>query len=180
MSAVCALILVYPLDFWQTRVATDTKPKGTAPIPIKEIWAREGFRGVYRGFWFTATGIFAYRASFFGVFETGQVHLFTDMRQANPIYLFLYAQAVSIGASTLNYPYDTVRRRLMMQSGRSRSALQYSGALDCVAKVAREEGLRGFYRGFVPYLVRSSGSVVLIALHPLLKQRLPAFGECAN
>ena len=40
----------------------------------------DGVIGLYRGFGISVAGIIAYRASYFGMFDTGKVYLFEDMK----------------------------------------------------------------------------------------------------
>jgi len=47
--------------------------------------------------------------------------------------MWAFAQFVTVAAGIASYPLDTVRRRLMMQSGRG--DLLYSGTLDCFKKI---------------------------------------------
>jgi solute carrier family 25 phosphate transporter 23/24/25/41 len=51
-------------------------------------------------------------------------------------------------AASVCYPLDTIRRRMQMK-GRA-----YAGQLDAIATIARTEGLRGFYRGWVANSVK--------------------------
>jgi len=51
------------------------------------------------------------------MFDTGKVFLFPDMKKANILALWAFAQTVTVSAGVASYPLDTVRRRLMMTSG---------------------------------------------------------------
>ncbi len=57
-------------------------------------------------------------------------------------------------ASFFSLPFDFVKTRLQKQSRRADGTLPYKGMVDCFQKVAREEGLLRFYRGFSTYYVR--------------------------
>lgn len=52
-------------------------------------------------------------------------------------------------ASFFSLPFDFVKTRLQKQTKGPDGQLQYKGMADCFAKVAREEGLLRFYRGYV-------------------------------
>ena len=56
-------------------------------------------------------------------------------------------------ASFFSLPFDFVKTRLQKQS-RSTTGGGYTGMADCFRRVAREEGLMRFYRGFGTYYVR--------------------------
>lgn len=57
-------------------------------------------------------------------------------------------------ASFFSLPFDFVKTRLQKQSRGPDGKLPYSGMLNCFAKVAKEEGILRFYRGFGTYYVR--------------------------
>lgn len=88
------------------------------------------------------------------------------------------AQVITTGAGTLCYPFDTVKRRLMVQAQQlllqtktgvpspSPSPLittKYRNGLHCVRTILAEEGVRGLYAGLPANLVRGfSGSLLLV------------------
>ena len=57
-------------------------------------------------------------------------------------------------ASFFSLPFDFVKTRLQKQGKGADGTLPYKGMADCFRKVAREEGLMRFYRGFGTYYVR--------------------------
>jgi len=63
-----------------------------------------------------------------------------------------------------NYPFDTVRRRMMLESEKPKESRLYKGSLDCFVSVFKKEGTRGMYKGMVPELFRGvGGSLVIVA-----------------
>ena len=82
---------------------------------------------------------------------------------------YVAAQIVSITAGTACYPIDSVRRRLMMEAGIPREQRFYNNSFDCFRKVLRSEGLRGFYLGIGPNLVRSFGAAILLVSYDVFK-----------
>jgi solute carrier family 25 oxoglutarate transporter 11 len=57
-------------------------------------------------------------------------------------------------ASFFSLPFDFVKTRLQKQQKAPDGSVQYKGMLDCFRKVAKDEGLLRFYRGFGTYYVR--------------------------
>jgi len=165
LAGATSLMFVYPLDFARTRLAADIG-KGAAERQftglvdcIGKISKSDGIKGLYQGFVISVVGIFMYRAAFFGGYDTLKKIAMTD--KTGFLMKFLYAQCVTVTAGLLSYPFDTVRRRLMMQSGRG--DLLYTGTLDCAIKVFKKEGFKGFYKGALSNIIRgSSGSLVLV------------------
>lgn len=67
-----------------------------------------------------------------------------------------------------SYPFDTVRRRMMMQSGRKKGAIQYKNTLDCWIKIGKNEGTRAFFKGALSNVFRGTGGALVLALYDLL------------
>jgi hypothetical protein len=62
-------------------------------------------------------GIIVYRGAYFGLYDTATVMVFGDKaKTANVFAKWAVAQAVTVAAGIASYPFDTVRRRLMMQA----------------------------------------------------------------
>ncbi|KAK0641098.1 mitochondrial carrier domain-containing protein [Cercophora newfieldiana] len=57
-------------------------------------------------------------------------------------------------ASFFSLPFDFVKTRLQKQTKGPDGKVPYSGMADCFAKVAKQEGILRFYRGFGTYYVR--------------------------
>lgn len=57
-------------------------------------------------------------------------------------------------ASFLSLPFDFMKTRLQKQTSAPDGSMPYKGMYDCFKKVAAEEGLLRFYRGFGTYYVR--------------------------
>ena len=65
--------------------------------------------------------------------------------------------ASSVGgffAAFFSLPFDLVKTRLQRQSKGAAGEVRYSGVADCFVKIAREEGVLRFYRGFGTYFLR--------------------------
>ncbi len=60
-------------------------------------------------------GIIVYRGAYFGLYDTAKGVLFGDDRRASFLARWAVAQTVTALAGIISYPFDTVRRRLMMQ-----------------------------------------------------------------
>merc|ERR1719393_404876 len=138
-AGATSLCVVYPLDFARTRLAADVGSGKTREFTglvdcLAKVAKSDGVTGLYRGFGISVVGIIAYRACYFGAFDTGKAMLFPDAKNANVFAMWAFAQVVTVGAGVASYPLDTVRRRLMMQSGLKGSEIQYHGTIDCFKK----------------------------------------------
>jgi solute carrier family 25 (adenine nucleotide translocator) protein 4/5/6/31 len=174
-SGAMLMLFVYPLDFARTRLAldigktlADREFKGLGDCLIK-VTKSDGVYGLYRGFSISVVGIIIYRTLYFGLFDTGKSILFSDVRSANMFLVFCFAQAVTLSSGIATYPLDTVRRRLMMQSGRK--DVMYTGTLDCFAKMFKNEGgLYPFFKGLSIELIRGTGGALGLVIYSRFKQ----------
>lgn len=167
-AGATSLCVVYPLDFARTRLAADVGSGGEREFNglvdcIKKIFQKDGPQGLYRGFGISVIGIVAYRASYFGLFDTGKAILFPDAKKASVFAMWAYAQWVTVFAGILSYPLDTVRRRLMMDSGRAEK--MYNGTMDCFAKIARDEGPKAFFKGSLSNVIRGTGGALVLVFY---------------
>merc|ERR1719230_1750448 len=149
-AGATSLCFVYPLDFARTRLAADVgdaegKREFNGLVDcLKKIAVKDGIGGLYQGFGISVAGIIFYRAAYFGLFDTAKEMFLKD---ANLLMKWAVAQVVTVSAGVISYPLDTVRRRLMMQSGRAAEDMLYKGTLDCFVVIARTEGPLAFFKG---------------------------------
>lgn len=176
-AGATSLIFVYPLDFARTRLAADVgkgKEGGREFTGLNDCLSKilksDGIYGLYRGFGISVIGIIVYRASYFGMFDTGKVFLFPDKNKANFFMMWAFAQFVTVSAGISSYPLDTVRRRLMMQSGRS--DVLYKNTLDCFSKIYKNEGLKAFFKGALSNVIRGTGGALVLVFYDKIQHYL--------
>lgn len=133
-----------------------------------KILKHDGIFGLYKGYFMSIFSIFLYRAAYFGFYDTGKVYLFKE--ESNFFLVWMFAQATTTIAGVITYPSDTIRRRLMMQSGRD--DVLYANVSDCIRKIYREEGLSAFYKGQLTNIVRSFGASFLLVLYDKVQTHL--------
>jgi solute carrier family 25 (adenine nucleotide translocator) protein 4/5/6/31 len=75
---------------------------------------------------------------------------------------FVLAQIIALLAGTMTYPFDSVRRRMMMQAGVPILERLYINSIHCTIQIWKKEGIRGFYLGLGPNLVRSVGGALIL------------------
>lgn len=173
-AGATSLIFVYPLDFARTRLATDSG-KGVEDRQfnglvdcLTKIAKADGAKGLYNGFVVSVYGIIFYRASYFGLYETSKPYT----GQSNILVKFAVAQVITNLAGIISYPLDTVRRRLMMQAGKKAEDVQYRGTMDCVSKVYKQEGTKGFFKGAFSNVLRGVAGALVLVFYGELETRL--------
>lgn len=90
-----------------------------------------------------------------------------------PIYIsFIIAQVVTNVAGIVSYPFDTVRRRMMMQSGRKATEIVYKNTLHCWATIFKQEGGGAFFKGAFSNILRGTGSALVLVMYDEIKKFL--------
>ena len=104
------------------------------------------------------------------MFDTGKALLFTDPKKTNVFAMWGFAQFVTVTAGIASYPLDTVRRRLMMQSGRG--DILYSGTIDCFKKIYNNEGGKAFFKGSLSNVIRGTGGALVLVFYDRIQNYL--------
>jgi len=171
-AGATSLCFVYPLDFARTRLAADIGKTGAEREfsglgnCLTKIFKSDGLVGLYRGFGVSVQGIIIYRAAYFGFFDTAKGML-PDPKNTPFLISWAIAQTVTTVAGIVSYPFDTVRRRMMMQSGRADK--MYKNTIDCWVKIAKTEGRKAFFKGAFSNVLRGTGGALVLVLYDELK-----------
>merc|ERR1712071_164779 len=89
---------------------------------------------------------------------------------------WMIAQCVTTVSGIMGYPFDTVRRRMMMQSGRAKSEIMYKNTLDCWGKIYKSEGGGAFFKGALSNVLRGTGGALVLVFYDELKALLDQTG----
>jgi len=176
-AGATSLCFVYPLDYARTRLAADVgkseterQYKGLVDC-IKQTLKSDGPLGLYRGFVVSVQGIIIYRAAYFGIFDTVKGML-PDPKNTPFIVSFIIAEIVTTCSGIISYPFDTVRRRMMMQSGLPVNERQYKSTAHCWAKIMSTEGPKAFFKGAFSNVLRGTGAALVLVLYDEVKALL--------
>jgi len=172
-AGATSLCFVYPLDFARTRLAADVGKGDAREFTglgncLTKIFKTDGLKGLYQGFGVSVQGIIIYRAAFFGLYDTAK----GMTGKTNVFISWAIAQCVTTVSGIISYPFDTVRRRLMMQSGRKGADVAYTGTLDCWRKIAAQEGAGAFFKGAFSNVLRGTGGALVLVLYDEIKVAL--------
>ncbi|KAJ1957282.1 ADP/ATP carrier protein [Linderina pennispora] len=173
LAGATSLLFVYPLDFARTRMAVDIGTGANRQFTglgncISTIYKKDGMGGLYQGFGMSVAGIIVYRAAYFGGYDTLKQVVFGNNKNPNFFASWLVAQTVTVVAGLISYPLDTVRRRLMMQSGRAEKL--YSGPFDCLRKLYQEAGMKVFFHGGLSNIIRGTGGALVLVFYDQLQK----------
>ena len=142
LTGITASTLTYPLDLIRTvltiNVTEDTKNLGIWSCG-KHIYRKDGFFGLYRGWFATMIGITPYIAFKMCSFDMLKGFFLPSRNDPyfNLINLGLGATAGTI-AVTLTYPTDLVRRKMQMSGTEGHD--KFDSLMDCFKKIYQKEG----------------------------------------
>merc|ERR550514_1673968 len=171
-AGAAPLTIVYPLDYARTRLASDVGSgkkqfDGLMDCLKKTAGSAQGPLALYNGFGPSVAGIVAYRGAQFGLNDT--IMAFNpyakDFSMIGIVSKFITAQIAVTASGLVAYPFDTVRRRLQMESDRPMADRMYKGTIDCGVKVLKNEGFGGMYKGALANIFRGVGASLVLVLY---------------
>jgi|UniRef100_A0A7S2U7Z4 solute carrier family 25 (adenine nucleotide translocator) protein 4/5/6/31 len=172
LAGAGSLMIVYPLDYARTRLASDVGAgkrqfEGLADC-LKKTVASGGVGALYNGIGVSVVGIIPYRGVYFGLFDTLSGYNPYQKDESNVRRAgskFLCAQSSAIAAGYASYPFDTVRRRLQMQSEKPKADWVYKSTGDCFAKIMKDEGTTALFKGAGANALRTVGAAMVLVLY---------------
>jgi solute carrier family 25 (mitochondrial folate transporter), member 32 len=160
-SGTLTTALTNPIWVLKTRMlSSDRSAHGAYPsmwAGARQLLSTEGWRGFYRGLGVSLLGV-AHGAVQFAVYEPGKKIYFARRRRAgddsgrmsNEATVVLSSIAKLV-AGAVAYPHQVLRTRLQNYDAEERFGRGIRGV---ARRIWREEGIRGFYKGLIPGVVR--------------------------
>ncbi|CAJ0582915.1 unnamed protein product, partial [Mesorhabditis spiculigera] len=169
LSGLTTLTIIYPLDFTRTRLAidmgkdaSDREFRGLSDC-IRKIVKADGVRGLYVGLLPSMQYIMLYRGAYYGLFDWAKPFIAEGEKQdLSFTKAFLLGQVTTLVAGLCSYPLDTVRRRLMMESGQGKISM---GTMKCAKLLLHNEGWKAFYSGAFVNVIRGTGAALVLAFY---------------
>ncbi|CAL8470430.1 g9972 [Coccomyxa elongata] len=167
LAGAGSLLIVYPLDFARTRLGADLGKGGRdrefqgLVDCIVRTYKHGGIRALYQGFGVSVQGIIVYRGAYFGLYDTAKGYLFGDDRRSSFFARWAVAQTVTALAGIISYPFDTAAGEQI-----------YHGTIDAWAKIYRDEGMRGFFKGAWSNVLRGAGGALVLVIYDEVKMFL--------
>ncbi|KAJ8651831.1 hypothetical protein O0I10_012595 [Lichtheimia ornata] len=171
--------ILHPLDVIKIRFQVDAAKRseqrpliGGTIKAFRDIVANEGvFRGLYRGVTPNIAGATASWGFYFWWYSLIKKHMKKDENGKLSAIQHLIASAEG-GALTafMTNPFWVVKTRMCTTTRYTPDA--YTGLWDGLKRLAREEGIRGLYRGMVPAIFGvSHGAIQFMAYEEMKKWR---------
>ena len=164
-AGAAVLTIFYPFALAQTKLEGDVKasspdgddePKylysGMLDV-FRKTTANQGFLGLYRGFAVSLVGISVYRGVYFALFDAIKPSLQDGKSRMTVGFV------VAVISGIMSYPFDVIRRRMIVNSGQSH---EYDGYIDCARQIYEHEGLIAFWAGLPITLVKGVLNAMLM------------------
>lgn len=166
LAACSATVVCQPLDTLRTRFAAQGEPKVYRNLrhAVSTMCRSEGVLTFYRGLCPTLMAVFPYAGLQFFTYNVFKKLLAPPPSAGNSgggLRSLICGSGAGIISKTITYPFDLFKKRLQVGGfeearvcfGEVRS---YRGLVDCMVQIAKEEGVRGFFKGLSPSLVKAA------------------------
>lgn len=161
LAGAIAQTIIYPMEVLKTRLVL--RKTGELDRGFKGLWsfannmyAKEGILCFYKGFLPNLIGIFPYAGIDLMTYETTKNWMMRDRPEKDPDVLMILFCAIfsSTIAQTATYPLSLIRTRLQAMAI-MHDTNQPSTMCGQVRFIYNNyEGLKGFYRGFIPNFIK--------------------------
>ncbi|XP_049625663.1 mitochondrial thiamine pyrophosphate carrier [Suncus etruscus] len=166
LSACLATLTVQPVDVLRTRLAAQGEPKvyKTLLEAVMTMYRTEGPLAFYRGLHPTLLAIFPYAGfqfAFYNSLKQAYEWLLPGEGSNENFKNLICGSGAGVISKTLTYPLDLFKKRLQVQGFQHArtnfgKVPTYAGLGDCVQQVLREEGMRGFFKGLSPSMLKAA------------------------
>eukprot|EP00891_Asterochloris_glomerata_P007435 jgi/Astpho2/7435/e_gw1.00114.101.1_t len=173
LAGAAATAASYPFDLLRTTLAVQGEPKVYRSMTeaAKGIVQHSGVRGLYTGLGITLVEIVPYAALQFGLYDTFTV-AWGKARRASESVTGFERFMCGLVAGTLaklgTHPLDVAKKRYQV-AGLQRD-LRYGQRVGqetvktlrtCLTQIYQREGIRGFYKGALPSLIKAAPSAAV-------------------
>lgn len=183
-AGATSTLILHPLDLIKIRFSvndgTNLHPQyGGIRGAFTRILRTEGVRGLYGGVTANLAGSASAWGLYFLFYNTikGYEQNGDTNKPLGPVNHMIAASQAGLCTLVLTNPIWVVKTRLCLQydtvkNGERLAATRaYSGMFDALAKIYRQEGVRGLYRGFVPGIFGVSHGAIQFMVYEEMKNR---------
>lgn len=124
---------------------------------LMKIYRENGIKGVYHGGMSTVPRELIAYFFYFGTYEglmqyTAENYYNNDRLQIKTWQILLFGGLSGFGEWLPGYPFDVIKSKYQTDDVKNP---KYKSILDCAKRIYKSSGIKGFYRGIVPCLLRA-------------------------
>ncbi|ETW01593.1 hypothetical protein H310_06233 [Aphanomyces invadans] len=158
LAGAFSISIANPVDVIKVRMQADRSGvlySGIADAMTK-IYRTEGFRGFLKGVGPNVTRGFIVNAAELGVYDQVKTSLISHgiVNEGGIGATFGASLFAGFAGAAASNPVDVLKTRLMTQP--SGTSALYTGMISCARRTFQEEGVKAFYKGFIPNWMRKA------------------------
>jgi len=160
-------VVVVPFELVKIKLQDKSSTfKGPAEV-VARIIKQDGLFGLYGGWESTLWRQAVWNAGYFGsIFKVREMLPKATTPEAKLMNNFISGTIGGTIGTVLNTPFDVVKSRVQGANNIPGAIPKYNWALPSLVIIAREEGIRALYKGFVPKVMRlaPAGGLLLLVV----------------
>ncbi|KAJ7962657.1 Mitochondrial carrier protein [Quillaja saponaria] len=146
-AGIVSTLLCHPLEVLKDRLTISREAYPSLSIAVSKIYKDGGIGAFYAGILPTLIGMLPYSTCYYFMYETMKTSYCQakNKKSLNRPEMLLLGALSGFTASTISFPLEVARKRLMVGAVQGKCPPNMAAAL---SEVIREEGLLGLYRGW--------------------------------
>ncbi|KAJ8760169.1 hypothetical protein K2173_011025 [Erythroxylum novogranatense] len=146
-AGVASTLACHPLEVLKDRLTVSPDIYPSLNVAISKIYNNGGAGGFYAGISPTLMGMLPYSTCYYFMYETLKTSYCQSKhkKSLNRPEMLVIGAFAGFTASTISFPFEVARKRLMVGALQGKCPPHMAAAL---SEVIRDEGLRGLYRGW--------------------------------
>lgn len=146
-AGVASTLVCHPLEVLKDRLTVSPEAYPSLGIAVRNIYKDGGIGAFYAGISPTLIGMLPYSTCYYFMYDTIKKSYCQskNKKSLNRPEMLLIGALAGFTASTISFPLEVARKRLMVGALQGKCPPNMAAAL---SEVIREEGLKGLYRGW--------------------------------
>ncbi|KAJ6819006.1 putative mitochondrial adenine nucleotide transporter BTL1 [Iris pallida] len=146
-AGIVSTLVCHPLEVIKDRLTVNREVYPSIGFAFRKIYEDNGIGGLYSGLSPTLMGMFPYSTCYYFMYESLKSNYcrVTNKKSLKRWELLVVGALSGFTASTISFPLEVARKRLMVGSLQGKCPAHMVAALQ---EVIREEGILGLYRGW--------------------------------
>uniref|UniRef100_A0A914QCK4 Mitochondrial carrier protein n=1 Tax=Panagrolaimus davidi TaxID=227884 RepID=A0A914QCK4_9BILA len=169
-AGAAQVIFTNPLEIVKIRLQVAGESTEKKNINVFTVLKDLGFTGLYEGVQACLLRDVLFSMIYFTAYAHAKIATQDENGINHPISLFLSALIAGVPAAALVTPADVIKTRLQVAARAGQTT--YTGIIDCVKKMLKEEGFLAFWKGTIARVLRSSPQFAVTLLTYEMLQRL--------
>jgi solute carrier family 25 phosphate transporter 23/24/25/41 len=146
-AGIVSTLVCHPLEVLKDRLTISPEIYPSLSVAVSKIYKSGGVGGFYAGLSPTLIGMLPYSTCYYFMYETvkNSYCLANKKKSLSRVEMLVIGALSGLTASTISFPLEVARKRLMVGSLQGKCP---PGIVAALSDVIRDEGFMGLYRGW--------------------------------